>query len=93
MLVMAGIMARIQSGRRNWFTASLGAAAILSIAYRISLSSMLHGAALAAAVALIVTLIFALRVRRSRTLMPGGMIATVSAIVVGMLAWGIAAAP
>jgi len=84
-LIAGGFAGWRLSGSRISLTASLASAALLAIAYRVALFHLLAGYLLALLVSLGLTVMFGLRFRRSKKVMPSGMMLAVSALVVGAM--------
>lgn len=75
------------SGSRVSFTAALGSAALLAIAYRIAFFHLLAGYLLAAVVSLALTVLFFLRFRKTRKVMPAGMMLVASGVALAIFGW------
>ncbi len=86
-LVVGGIIGWRVSGSRISLTSSLVSAALLSVAWRISLDAPKSGYLMATIVALALAILFALRLRKTKKFMPSGMMLLLSAIVTIILAW------
>ena len=86
-LIAGGIAGWRLSGSRISLTAGLTSAAMLAIAYRLALSYLLAGHLLAVLVSLGLTVMFGLRFRKTKKVMPAGMMLAVSAIVLATLGW------
>ena len=84
-LIAGGIVGWRVSGSRISLTMSLASAALLAVAYRISLTSPAGGSLMGAIVALALTVVFALRLRKTGKFMPAGMMLALSAIVALLL--------
>ena len=86
-LIAGGFAGWRLSGSRISLTASLASAALLAIAYRVAFFHLLAGYLLAFLVSLGVTVLFGLRVRKTKKVMPAGLMLAVSAIVVAIPSW------
>jgi uncharacterized membrane protein (UPF0136 family) len=86
-LIAGGFVGWRFSGSRISLTAGLASAALLAIAYRLALSYLLAGYLLAALVSLGLTVMFGLRFRKTKKVMPAGMMLAVSAVVLAVLGW------
>ena len=86
-LIAGGFAGWKLSGSRISLTASLASAALLAIAYRVALFHLLAGYLLAFLASLGLTVMFGLRFRKTRKVMPSGMMLAVSAIVFAILGW------
>ena len=89
-LVVGGFIGWRKSGSRISLTSSLISAVLLSIAYRLSLSSPAGGTLMGALVALALTALFAWRLRKTKKFMPSGMMLLLSLAVSVILAWSTA---
>lgn len=87
LLVLGGIIGWRVSGSRISLTSSLISAALLAVAYRISLTRPIAGQAMATLVAAALAVLFAFRLRKTKKFMPSGMMLIVSGIVMVILAW------
>jgi uncharacterized membrane protein (UPF0136 family) len=90
LIVVGGVIGWRVSGSRASLTASLASAALLAIAYRLSLSNMLGGYLLATVVALGLAVLFFRRLRKTGRFMPSGLMLVVSSAA-ALLLGGIAA--
>ncbi len=88
-LVAGGVIGWRVSGSRISLTSSLISAFLLTVAYRITLSSPLGGYALAAFVSVALEAVFALRLSKTKKFMPSGMMLILSGVVTVILAWSI----
>lgn len=86
-LIAGGIAGWRLSGSRISLTASLASAALLAIAYRVTLFHLFAGYLLAVLVSLGLTVMFGLRFRKTNKFMPSGMMLAVSATVLAILGW------
>ena len=86
-LIVGGIVGWRKSGSRVSLTASLISAALLSIAYRISLNSPFAGYLMAAIIAFALALVFFRRFRKTKKFMPAGMMLILSTLVCLVMAW------
>ena len=86
-LIAGGFAGWRLSGSRISLTAGLTSAAMLAIAYRLALSYLLVGYLLAVLISLGLTVMFGLRFRKTKKVMPAGMMLAVSAIVLAILGW------
>ena len=86
-LIAGGFAGWRLSGSRISLTAGLASAALLAIAYRVALFHLLAGYLLAFLVSLGLTVMFGLRFRKARKVMPSGMMLAVSAIAIAILGW------
>jgi uncharacterized membrane protein (UPF0136 family) len=86
LLVVGGVIGWRVSGSRVSLTASLASAALLAVAYRISLSNAFGGYLLATAVALGLAVVFSRRLRKTKKFMPSGMMLAVSSVAALLLA-------
>jgi len=86
-LVIGGFIGWRLSGDRMRFTSSLISAAMLTIAYRLSRISPRAGYLMGMAITVILTVMFAVRLKKTRKLVPSGILLLVSVAVVITLAW------
>jgi uncharacterized membrane protein (UPF0136 family) len=86
-LIAGGFAGWKLSGSRISLTAGLASAALLAIAYRVALFYPVAGYLLAVLVSLGLTVMFGLRFRKSKKVMPSGMMLAVSVIVFAILGW------
>ena len=86
-LIAGGFAGWRLSGSRISLTAGLASAALLAVAYRVALFHLLSGYLLAVLVSLGLTVMFGLRFRKTKKVMPAGMMLAVSAVVVAILGW------
>jgi uncharacterized membrane protein (UPF0136 family) len=86
-LIAGGFAGWRLSGSRISLTASLASAALLAIAYRLALFHLLAGYLLAVLVSLGLAIMFGRRFRRTKKVMPAGMMLAVSAMVFAILGW------
>ena len=86
-LIVGGFVGRRVSGSRVSLTAGLASAALLAIAFRLSIIRPLAGYLMAAAVSLALTVMFSLRFRKTKKFMPAGMMLVVSGIALAILGW------
>lgn len=91
-LMAGGLVGWRVSGSRISLTASLASAALLAIAYRISLAAAFAGYLMAMAVALGLAVLFSFRLRKTRKFMPAGLMLLVSGAVAILLGWATALA-
>jgi uncharacterized membrane protein (UPF0136 family) len=86
-LIAGGFAGWKLSGSRISLTASLASAALLAIAYRVALYHLLAGYLLAFLVSLGLTVMFGLRFRKTRKVLPAGLLLAVSGVVFAILGW------
>ena len=86
-LIVGGFVGWRVSGSRVSLTAGLASAALLAIAFRLSIIRPLAGYLMAAAVSLALTVMFSLRFRKTKKFMPAGMMLVVSGIALAILGW------
>ena len=86
LLVVGGVIGWRVSGSRVSLTASLASAALLAVAFRISLSNAFAGYLLATAVALGLAVVFSRRLRKTRKFMPSGLMLILSSVAAVLLA-------
>ena len=86
-LIAGGFAGWRLSGSRISLTASLASAALLAIAYRVAVYHLLAGYLLAFLVSLGLTALFGLRFRKTKKVMPAGLLLAVSGIAFAILGW------
>ena len=86
-LIAGGFMGWRVSGSRISRTAGLASAALLAIAYRLSHLHPLAGYSMATAVSLALTVLFALRFRKTGKFFPAGLMSAISGVVFVFLGW------
>ena len=89
-LIAGGFAGWKFSGSRISLTAGLASAALLAVAYRVALFHLLAGYLVACLVSLGLTVMFGLRFRNTRKVMPAGVMLAVSAIALAILGWQMA---
>lgn len=89
-LIAGGFVGWKFSGSRISLTAGLASAALLAVAYRVALFHLLAGYLVAFLVSLGLTVMFGLRFRNTRKVMPAGVMLAVSAIALAILGWQMA---
>ena len=89
-LIAGGFVGWKFSGSRISLTAGLASAALLAVAYRVALFNLLAGYLVAFLVSLGLTVMFGLRFRNTRKVMPAGVMLAVSAIALAILGWQMA---
>ncbi|MBI4441756.1 MAG: hypothetical protein HY649_00115 [Acidobacteria bacterium] len=85
-LVLSGLLGWRLYRRRLSFTAGLASAALLAIAYRLSLSYPGAGYLLATVIALALAVGYGLRFRKSKQLFPSGVLLLLSGAAMALLA-------
>jgi uncharacterized membrane protein (UPF0136 family) len=86
LLVVGGVIGWRVSGSRISLTAGLASAALLVLAYRLSLSNAFGGYLLATAVALGLAVMFSRRLRKTNKFMPSGLMLVLSSVAALLLA-------
>ncbi len=86
-LIAGGVIGWRVSGSRISLTASLASAALLAIAYRISLGAPFAGYLMATIVALGLAVLFTLRLRKTGKFMPAGLMLALSCIAAVLFGW------
>jgi uncharacterized membrane protein (UPF0136 family) len=86
-LILGGIIGWQMSGSRISLTASLVSAALLSVAYRLSYTYPTRGWAMGAVIAAALAILFTIRWRKTRKLMPAGIMLLISGAAAAVLAW------
>lgn len=89
-LIAGGFVGWKFSGSRISLTAGLASAALLAVAYRVALFHLLAGYLVAFLVSLGLTVMFGLRFRNTRKVMPAGVMLAVSVIALAILGWQMA---
>lgn len=89
-LIAGGFVGWKFSGSRISLTAGLASAALLAVAYRVALFHLLAGYLVAFLVSLGLMVMFGLRFRNTRKVMPAGVMLAVSAIALAILGWQMA---
>ncbi len=87
LLIGGGVAGWKLSGSRISLTAGLGSAALLFVAYRISLSAPSTGYLVAAFIAFFLMILFSSRYRKTGKFMPSGMMLIVSGLATALLAF------
>jgi uncharacterized membrane protein (UPF0136 family) len=85
-LIVGGVIGWRLSGSRISLTAGLASAAMLAVAYRLTLINAFGGYLLATAVALALAIVFSRRLRKTKKFMPSGLRLSVSGLVALALA-------
>ena len=85
-LIVGGVIGWRLSGSRVSLTASLASAALLGVAYRLSLSNPFGGYLLGTTVALGLAIVFFSRLQKTKKFMPAGLMLVVSTVVALLLA-------
>ncbi|OFW27384.1 MAG: hypothetical protein A3H27_12070 [Acidobacteria bacterium RIFCSPLOWO2_02_FULL_59_13] len=85
-LVLSGLLSWRLHGRRLSFTAGLASAALLAMAYRLSLSYPGAGYLLATVLALALAASYGLRFRKTKQLFPSGVLLLLSGAAMALLA-------
>lgn len=91
-LVIGGLGGWRVSGSRLSFTAGLGSAAALAVAYRISLTMPFGGYLLAAIIAAVLAIVFSLRLQKTKKILPSGLLLLLSAVTAMVMGWSAAVA-
>ncbi|OFW43161.1 MAG: hypothetical protein A3J28_07015 [Acidobacteria bacterium RIFCSPLOWO2_12_FULL_60_22] len=86
-LIAGGFAGWRVSGSRISLTAGLASAALLAIAYRLSHLHPLAGYSMAIAASLALTVMFALRFRKTGKFFPAGIMSAISGVVFVFLGW------
>ncbi len=89
-LIAGGFVGWKFSGSRISLTAGLASAALLALAYRVALFHLLAGYLFAFLVSVGLVAMFGMRFRKTRKVMPAGMMLAVSAIALVILCWQMA---
>ena len=92
LLIAGGLIGWRVSGSRISLTASLTSAALLAIAYRISLAAAFAGYLMATLVTLGLVALFSIRLHKTRKFLPSGLLLLVSGATAILLGWATALA-
>jgi uncharacterized membrane protein (UPF0136 family) len=87
LMIAGGIAGWRLSGSRASFTSGLASAALLAVAYRISLRSPAAGTLMAAVICFALAAFFAVRLGKTKKMMPAGMLLLLSAAAGAILGW------
>lgn len=87
LLAAGGIMGYVKAGSRPSLIAGLASAALTAIGLALAAAGRPAGFWLGWVVAIALTVVFGIRYRKSGKVMPSGMLAVVSLLVVALMAW------